>query len=147
MSLLATLALVACGEVPAPGQQGRAPTAPPFARPAGQLAWEGVLACADCDGIEMRLVIERDGMDPSPGAHAQPRYELQETFLADAGGERYREQGQWQRDGRLLRLQSDAGGERVFAIEPDGRLSLRDADGSAPPGAARLLVPVTAPSQ
>lgn len=151
MSLLATLAVVACGEMPAPGQQdrpGRAQSSPPFAGPAGQLAWEGVLACADCDGIEMRLVIDRDATDPIVGAgDAQPRYELLETFLADQGGERFREQGQWRRDGRLLRLQADGGGERVFAIEPDGRLSLRDADGGAPRGPVRLLVPVTAPSQ
>jgi copper homeostasis protein (lipoprotein) len=119
---------------------------PPFVGSAGQLVWEGVLACADCEGIETRLVLDREGIDPIFGSgHAQPRYELLETFLADDGGERYREQGQWQREGRLLRLQAEAGGERVFAIEPDGRLSLRDGNGGEPGGAARLLAPVTAP--
>ena len=145
MLLLATLAVVACGEMPAPDKQGRAHSLPPFTGSAGQLAWEGVLACADCEGIETRLVLEREGIDPILGSgNAQPRYELLETFLANDGGERYREQGQWQRVGRLLRLQADEGGERVFAIEPDGRLSLRDGDGGEPAGAARLLAPVTA---
>lgn len=148
MLLLATLAVVACGEMPAPDKQGttgRAQPLPPFVESAGQLAWEGVLACADCEGIETRLVLDREGDDRILGSgSAQPRYELLETFRADDGGERYREQGQWQREGRLLRLQADAGGERVFVIERDGQLSLRDANGDAPPGAARLLAPVTA---
>lgn len=150
MLLLATLAVVACGEMPAPDKQGpagRAQSLPPFAESAGQLAWEGVLACADCEGIEIRLVLDREGIDPIFGSgNARPRYELLETFLAEDGGERYREQGQWQREGRLLRLQADAGGERVFAIEPDGRLSLRDGRGGEPAGDARLLAPVTGPS-
>lgn len=95
----------------------------------------------------MRLVLDREGIDPVLGSgNAPPRYELLETFLANDGGERYREQGHWQREGRLLRLQADTGGERVFAIEPDGRLSLRDRKGGEPVGAARLLAPVTAPS-
>lgn len=107
-----------------------------------------MLTCADCDGIEMRLELERDVPAANAVADdARPRYELVETFLADERAERFREQGQWQRDGRLLRLHADKGGERVFAIEPDGRLSLRDADGAQPKGAARLLVPVTAPSR
>ena len=145
MLLLATLVVVACGEVPAPDQQSRAKSLPPFSGSAGQLAWEGVLACADCEGIETRLVLDREAIDPILGSgNAHPHYELLESFLADDGGERYREQGQWQREGRLLRLQSDAGGERVFGIEPDGRLSLRDGNGGEPPGAARLLTPVTA---
>ena len=151
MLLLATLAVAGCGQAPDPGTQGegrRAQSLPPFAGSAGQLAWEGVLACADCEGIEVRLVLDRDGVDPVLGAgNVQPRYELLETFLADDGGERYREQGQWQREGRLLRLAADAGGERVFAIEPDGQLSLRDGNGGAPAGPARLLAPVTAPSR
>ena len=145
MLLLTTFAVVACGEMPAPDKQGSARSLPRFDGSAAQLAWEGVLACADCEGIETRLALEREGIDPILGSgNAQPRYELLETFLADDGGERYREQGQWQREGRLLRLQSDAGGERVLAIEPDGRLSLRDGNGGEPPGATRLLAPVTA---
>ncbi len=149
--LLVTLVLTGCGDqgIPGPQDQARRPQQlPPFAGSTGQLAWEGVLACADCEGIEVRLVLDREGADPILGAgNAHPRYELLETFLADDGGERYREQGQWQREGLLLRLEADAGGERVFAIEPDGQLSLRDGNGGEPAGPARLLVPVTAPSR
>lgn len=143
MLLLTAFVAVACGEAPSPGRQGHARDAsPPFVESAGQLAWEGILACADCDGIETRLVLDREGIDR---ASAQPRYQLLETFLANDGGERYREQGQWRREGRLLHLQPDDGGERVFAIEPDGMLSLRDAGGAEPRGDARLLAPVIVP--
>ena len=149
--LLATLAVAGCGEPADPGTSGesrRPQSLPPYAGSAGQLAWEGVLACADCEGIEVRLVLDQEGIDPILGAgNTQPRYELLETFLADDGGERYREQGQWQREGLLLRLEADMGGQRVFAIEPDGQLSLRDGNGGEPAGPARLLVPVTAPSR
>jgi hypothetical protein len=143
--LLATFVVVACGQKRAPDQQGSMQSSPPFAEATGQLAWEGVLACADCEGIETRLVLDQQGRDSMLGSsNARPRYELLETFLADDGGERYREQGQWQREGRLLRLLSDTGSERVLAIEPDGRLSLHGGSGGDPPGAARLLAPVTA---
>lgn len=130
------LALASCGESP-PADPPRAYD-PRSTDGQGTLAWQGLLACADCEGIDTRLVLDRDGM--------QARYQLLETFIAGDDGDRFSEQGQWRRDGRLLRLQSDDGGRRVYAIEPDGRLSLRDADGEAPPGAARLLDPVTPPS-
>lgn len=130
------LALASCGESP-PADPPRAYD-PRSTDGQGTLAWQGLLACADCEGIDTRLVLDRDGM--------QARYQLLETFIAGDDGDRFSEQGQWRRDGRLLRLQSDDGGRRVYAIEADGRLSLRDADGEAPPGAARLLDPVTPPS-
>ena len=108
---------------------------PPFIDAPAQLAWQGLLACADCDGIDTHLVLDR-GVIP-------PRYELMETFLFDDDGERFREQGRWRREGQLLRLSADGGGQRVYAIEADGRLSLRGANGNAPPDGARLLEPVT----
>jgi hypothetical protein len=147
--LLATLGVVGCGELQGPATpDSRGQSLPPFAGSSAQLAWEGVLACADCEGIEVRLVLDREGVDPILGTgHSEARYELLEIFLADDGGERYREQGRWQREGRLLRLEADTGGERVFAIEPDGQLSQRDGRGGVPAGAARLLAPVTAPSR
>lgn len=131
---LLALALAGCGDAP-PERAVELP--PPFATDApGQLAWHGLLACADCDGIDTRLTLDR--------ADGQPRYLLLETFLAEDGGERFREQGRWRREGRLLRLQSDAGGERVYAIEADGRLSARDHRGRATgAGDARLLAPIT----
>lgn len=131
--LLAALALAACDEAPQ-GTPGAGSSSPPFVDASAQQAWQGLLACADCDGIDTRLVLERGGA---------PRYELQETFLADGGGERFREQGRWRREGRWLRLQADEGGQRVYAIEADGQLSMRDGESSGAPGAGRVLAPVT----
>lgn len=131
--LLLALALAGCGEAP-PADPPRAED-PRATDTHGTLAWQGLLACADCDGIDTRLVLDRDGL--------QARYQLLETFLTGADGDRFSEQGQWRREGRLLRLQADDGGQRVYALEADGRLSLRDAEGGEPPGAPRLLDPVT----
>ena len=68
-----------------------------------------------------------------------------ELFLAGGGEESFLERGLWTREGRFLRLQADDGAERVFAIEADGRLSLRERDGDFPAGPPRLLAPVTSP--
>lgn len=125
-----------CGDGPGTDRHAGArpaPHLPPFAGDARQLAWQGLLACADCDGIDTRLLLLREG---------EPRYELVETYLAEDGGARFVERGRWVREGRLLRLQAEGAGERVFAIEGDGQLSLRDADGNASPGPGRLLEPV-----
>jgi hypothetical protein len=131
--LCLALAVVAgCGDPPARDPAAAHPL-PPFAGDPGQLAWQGLQACADCDGIETHLRLVRNG---------ESRYELIETFLAEDGGARFLERGHWLRDGRLLRLQAEEGGERVFAIEDDGQLSVREADGEAPPGPARRLEPV-----
>jgi hypothetical protein len=73
-----------------------------FDSPDAELAWEGTLACADCDGIETRLRLQHGN-----GVVAQ--YELVEAFLAGDATEYFREQGRWRRDGRILRLQSSSG--------------------------------------
>lgn len=120
------------GGTPAPSSH---PPLPPLAGdPAGQLQWHGLLACADCDGIDMQLQLVRDDA---------PRYQLVELFLVRGGEERFQERGLWTRDGRFLRLRADDGAERVFAIEADGRLSVRDRDGEMPAGPPGLLEPVT----
>ena len=123
------------------GCDGGAPVSPPHPRlpplatdDPGQLQWRGLLACADCEGIDTRLQLERADV---------PRYELVELFLVRGGEERFLERGRWSREGRLLRLQADDGAERVFAIEADGRLSMRDAGGAMPAGPGRTLDPVT----
>lgn len=105
----------------------------------GRIEWQAVLACADCDGIETALVLNRSG--------DQRDYTLTETFLADDGGDRFVEQGRWLREDELIRLQSTGKGLRVFALLPDGRLEPRDHRGRrfAPrPGDA--LMPVAATS-
>ena len=99
-----------------------------------ELRWRGLLACADCEGIDMQLHLVRGDA---------PQYELVELFLVRGGEERFLERGRWSREGRLLRLQADDGAERVFAIEADGRLSMRDAGGAVPAGPGRTLDPIT----
>ena len=121
--------------VPSPSASPSHPGVPPLAADdPGQLQWRGLLACADCEGIDMRLHLERADV---------PRYELVELFLVRGGEERFLERGRWSREGRLLRLQADDGAERVFAIEADGRLSMRDAGGAVPAGPGRTLDPIT----
>ncbi len=103
----------------------------------GRIEWQAVLACADCDGIETALILNRTG--------DQRDYTLTETFLAGDGGDRFVEQGMWLREDELIHLQSAGKGLRVFALLPDGRLEPRDHRGRrfAPrPGDA--LVPVSA---
>lgn len=121
------------------GRDGRANRSPAAAQleEDGRIEWQAVLACADCDGIETALVLNRAG--------EQRDYTFTETFLADDGGDRFVEQGLWLREDELIRLQSARNGPRVFALLPDGRLEPRDYRGRrfAPrPGDA--LVPVSA---
>jgi|GEM_PF-5419765 copper homeostasis protein (lipoprotein) len=108
-----------------------------FDSPDAELAWEGTLACADCDGIETRLRLQHGN-----GVVAQ--YELVEAFLAGDATEYFREQGRWRRDGRILRLQSSSGGERLYAIDGAGNLVVVDRRGHAA-GAGRTLSPVGPP--
>lgn len=118
------------GGAPAPSPH---PPVPPLGD-GPSLQWRGLLACADCDGIDMQLQLQR--------ADAR-RYELVELFLVRDGEERFLERGLWTREGQFLRLRADDGATRVFAIEADGRLSVRDPDGEMPDGPPRLLEPVT----
>jgi copper homeostasis protein (lipoprotein) len=89
----------------------------------GRIEWQGVLPCADCDGIQTQLSLLRHGDSRS--------YVLTETYLAEDGDTRFVDGGQWQRDGDLLRLRGDAGGIHVYALLADGRLQPRDAQGRA----------------
>lgn len=103
----------------------------------GRIQWQGLLACADCDGIQTTLLLQRSGGDRS--------YTLTETYLADADGVRFVETGDWRTEADLLRLQGTSGGVRVFAMLPDGRLQPRDGRGRR--FAAReddVLMPITA---
>ena len=113
---LAWLALAGCARAP----QSDAPL-PGLGTGDGEAAWAGVLPCADCRGIDTRLLLQRQG--------GERRYRLIETYLADAGGARFVEQGDWDQvsDG-LLRLH-DERSRRFFAVVRSGGLQPRDADG------------------
>jgi len=89
----------------------------------GRIEWQGLLACADCDGIQTQLSLLRNGDLRS--------YILTETYLAEDGDARFVDAGHWQRDGDLLRLRGDAGAIHVYAVLADGRLQPRDSQGRA----------------
>lgn len=135
ITLAALLALAGCSRndsepappaPPAPPAQpeGDAPAPEPGAE-ALDATWQGVLPCADCDGIQTRLRLSADGEGR--------RYELQETYLARDGGEVFETQGAWLEETAVLGGQSvvvyrlDTGGAgRWFALQPDGALEMLD---------------------
>lgn len=103
----------------------------------GSIQWQGLLACADCGGIDTALSLQRSG--------AGRDYALTETYLTVDGNARFVETGHWQLDQGLVRLQGSDGGRRVFALLPDGRLQPRDGRGRPfPPREGDFLVPVSA---
>ena len=113
------LGLVACTQAPAPPAGGPALPLPQLESD-GAIEWQGMLPCADCDGIETRLLLERVG-DSRP-------FTLTETFLAADGDARFVESGQWRRDGELIRLQGQPE-QRVYALLSDLHLAPRDSRG------------------
>lgn len=107
------IVLAACARAPTP------PQVTPQLPPGGRIEWRGTLACADCDGIDTRLVLEQ---------HANSRrYVLTETFLAPEGSARFVERGQWRAEPALIRLQGD--NPRVYAVLEDFRLVPGDSRG------------------
>ncbi len=130
--LLLCVALAGC-DAPPPSSGTRAP-----ALAAGDgIQWQGRLPCADCEAIDTRLLLRRDGV--------ARHYTLIEVYQAAGGDARFVEAGQWRQDGALLRLQDETGGHRTYALLPDGRLQPRDRHGRPlSSGAADFLVPVTA---
>lgn len=128
------VALAGCGErAPAPATRG------PLDRvEQGNLAWGGVLPCADCDAIEVELRLTRQG--------ARRGYRLVETFHAADGGGRFEETGRWRSERGLVRLEGDNGARRTYALLEDGRLQPRDAHGRGLAGAdagGDALVPLS----
>lgn len=110
---------------------------PALERAGGQMAWRGELPCADCDGIDTRLLLRR--------ATDAGQYRLVETFVTGESGARFVDDGGWQRDGDLIRTRGEDGSRRVFALQPDGSLRPSSADGASLPNreTARLR-PVSA---
>jgi len=86
--------------------------------------YEGVLPCADCPGIKMRLVLNRDG-----------RFELNTQYLdrqvvPQAASGRF----SWNSAGNTITLDA-AGASQQFRVG-EGRLLQLNRDGSAPPWSA-----------
>lgn len=135
--LLPCLALAAC-DAPSPSV-AHAPgvQAPALDAGDGRIEWQGRLPCADCDAIDTRLLLQRDG--------AARDYTLTEVYQDGDGGARFVETGHWRQERALLRLHDGAGSRRAYALLPDGRLQPRDWHGRPlSPGADDVLVPVTA---
>ena len=134
MLLAALLALAGCKRAPSDSELASPPSAPQAgeapAPDAGTLdaTWQGVLPCADCDGIQtrLRLVADEQGR----------RFELRETYLAEDGGDMFESQGDWTEEtsplgGRPTRVyrRDDGGASRFFSLQPDGALEMMDARG------------------
>lgn len=101
------------------------------------IQWHGVLGCADCDGIDTELVLQR--------VDAVREYRLSETYLAGDQGARFVDHGHWRRHADLLQLQGDNGSLRVFALLDDGGLQPRDGRGQPlAPRDGDVLEPVAA---
>lgn len=136
--MLAVMVLAGAAWLPV-GCERAAPPAMPLAGDgeAGSLAWRGRLPCADCAGIETSLMLQRED--------GRMRFELVETYLTGAGGERFVDTGMWHAGDGLLRLQGEQGSLRTYALLGDGRLQSRDAQGRHLPGGRDdALVPVSA---
>ena len=128
----AALGAAGCG-VDAPGAGAGLPLAGD-----GNVAWQGVAPCADCDAIETRLWLAREG--------GEGRYRLEERFIAAEGGQSFAEEGGWRLDDGVLALEGSRGARRHFAVLADGRLRVSDAAGDPlrGDGDGDLLVPVAA---
>ncbi len=127
---LVCVGMTACRN-PSPPAAGSAPPS----GPGDQIEWQGLRACADCNGIQTDLVLER-------GAAAR-RYTLTETYVTGRGSAQFVERGGWRQDRQLLRLQGDDASVRVYALLPDGRLQGRDSHGGRLPAASsQELLPV-----
>lgn len=132
--MAAVLALAGCGRNDSDVDQPAAPTpaapeasadAPEPGASSLDATWQGVLPCADCDGIQTRLRLVADDQGR--------RYELQETYLARDGGEVFQGQGTWTEESAVLgdqpavvyRLDTN-GASRWFSLQPDGALEMLD---------------------
>ncbi len=133
-----TIALALC----AAGCERAAGPAPPVLAPLeqgdGRVEWSGVQPCADCEGIDTRLVLARED--------GRRRFVLTETFLAQPPM-RFVASGRWQHSDGALQLEADDGARLRYALLDDGRLQPRDLRGRRLPGSDGdgMLMPVADP--
>lgn len=128
---LLSLCIASCGD--------RAPPSAITAAAGDRIQWQGIVACADCDGIQVDLVLER--------ANGERRYTLTENYIAGSNSKRFVERGDWERSAGLLRLHGDTASVRVYALLPDGRLQACDSHGEPLPTTTdEALLPVAVSS-
>lgn len=131
--LAAALALAGCERAPAPDPAADAATAPAERTAAEdgenfERTWLGVLPCADCDGIQTRLQLVRDG--------DRRTYSLEETYLGAEGEAVFRQEGRWveepvegAEDGAGYRLDPGERASRRYLLRADGALDQLDGRG------------------
>jgi uncharacterized lipoprotein NlpE involved in copper resistance len=135
MLFAAVLAVAGCEREAAPERAGERATTPAGAPQEDgadfERTWLGVLPCADCDGIQTRLQLVRDGETRT--------YTLEETYLGAEGEAVFRQEGRWIEEP----VDGDAGGPgyRLDPGEPASRRYLLRADGALDQldGRGRLL--------
>ena len=119
---LLLLGLTSCDVTPPQGSQTPMSGANQSPADAGSvMEFRGRRPCVDCLGIDAWLRLEHG---PS-----QQRYQLVERYFTNNGERHFEDRGEWAADDDLLRLRSDAGGERVYARMPDGNLQARASNG------------------
>jgi copper homeostasis protein (lipoprotein) len=130
--VLATAALAGCSRSsdpdPAAASAGPDQSAPPLAEDF-ERTWLGVLPCADCDGIQTRLVLR--------GEDGARRYLLEETYLGVEGDNAFVQEGEWTEetlalegvDTPVYRLDPQGPASRWFWAQPDGGLEMLEGPG------------------
>jgi copper homeostasis protein (lipoprotein) len=132
--LCVLLLLAACQPQPeqgAPATAGGGEQAVPAGAEDTERTWAGLLPCADCQGIDTRLVLRTED--------GKRNYLLTETYLGGSGKTSFNRAGTW------TELQYKAGGEpqvtyvldpdkaaEHYALQPDGALELLGTDGKQP---------------
>lgn len=135
---LLTASLIGCAALAACGVERMPPAAElPIASGDARVEWRGRGACADCDGIDTVLVLERAG--------DARRYDLVETFMAEDGGARFGEVGEWELQDATIDLSSDTGARRRYTVLARGVLRPHDdRSGSLAGNGSGLLLPYEA---
>lgn len=130
--VLAVAALAGCSRSsdPDPAAASAEPgqAAPPLTEDF-ERTWLGVLPCADCDGIQTRLVLR--------GEDGARRYLLEETYLGVEGDNAFIQEGEWTEttmalegvDTPVYRLDPQGPASRWFWVQPDGGLEMLEGPG------------------
>lgn len=98
-----------------------------------QQSWRGVLPCADCEGIETSLFLEKDGT-----------WVMNERYLGAREATQFASYGTWARTADRLILSDSDGEKRYFRVKGD-RLEMLDHQGMVIKSALNYtLAPVNA---
>lgn len=133
--LLAVLAAAGCqrgadSAASAPGAEGTSTVVPVPAQDS-ERTWAGLLPCADCAGVDTRLVLRTES--------GRRDYVMTETYIGGSGQTSFNRSGTWteRRDKRqgepqvVYVLDPEKAPQRLV-LQPDGALELMDAGTRAP---------------